>query len=121
MSEENSKWIPKDDGAWHDNLKKKVLADPEGLAEYEAFGLNLEIAEKMKKARKRAHLTQEMIAERMGTKKTVITRLEAAGGRAKHSPSLTTLAKYAKAIGCHLDIRFVKNVTTNNKKHSTAI
>jgi DNA-binding XRE family transcriptional regulator len=109
MNKENSDWSPQDTGNWHEVLKQKILADPEGLLEYEAFGLNLDIAEKMRKARKRARITQEVIAERMGTKKTVITRLEAAGGKSRHSPSLTTLAKYASAIGCHLDIRFVKN------------
>jgi len=45
----------------------------------------------------------------MGTKQAAIARLEASGGKAKHSPSLATLHRYAKAIGCHLDIKIVSN------------
>jgi len=108
-SKSRKKWVPKDDGTWYKKLKDKVLSDPEGHAEYEAFGLQLELAEKIRKARKKAHLTQEMIAQRMETKKSVVTRLEAAGGKGRHAPSLTTLVKFAHAIGCHLDIRFVRN------------
>jgi len=35
-----------------------------------------------------------------------VSRLEAAG---KHAPSLTTLKKYARAVGCRLDIKLVPN------------
>lgn len=55
-------------------------------------------------ARARLGLTQEAVAELMGTTKSAISRLEAAG---KHAPSLTTLKKYARAVGCHLEIKFV--------------
>ncbi len=55
-------------------------------------------------ARLRSGLTQEAVAELMGTTKSAISRLESSG---KHAPSLTTLKKYAKAVGCHLEIKFV--------------
>lgn len=108
----SKKWAPKDDGTWYKKLREKVLSDPEGRAEYEAFGLQLNIAKKIREARKKAHLTQETIAQRMETTKSVVTRLEAAGGKGKHAPSLATLAKFAHAIGCHLDIRFVRNTSS---------
>ena len=92
---------------WHEQLRSDVLADPETRAEYEAFSLQLELADKMKKARLKSHLTQESVAEKMDTTKTVIARLEAAGGKGKHSPSLSTLTKYADAIGYKLQIKLV--------------
>jgi DNA-binding XRE family transcriptional regulator len=55
-------------------------------------------------ARLRAGLTQEQVAESMGTTKSAISRLE---GGAKHSPSVSTLRKYARAVGCDVQIRLV--------------
>lgn len=85
--------------------RKNVLKNPIMRAEYEAFSLQLDLAMALKKARERAHLTQENVADRMDTQKSVIARLEAAGGEGKHSPSVTTLFKYALAVGCDLKIR----------------
>ncbi len=62
------------------------------------------LVKEMLSARARVGLSQEAVAERMGTTKSAISRLEAAG---KHSPSLSTLKKYAQAVGCHLEIKFV--------------
>lgn len=42
-------------------------------------------------------LTQDAIAERMGTTKNAISRLEASG---KHTPSLATLQRHARAVDC---------------------
>ncbi len=55
-------------------------------------------------ARSRAGITQEQVAESMGTTKSAVSRLEAAG---KHSPSVRTLKKYARAVGCEVEIRLV--------------
>ena len=41
----------------------------------------------------------------MGTTKSAVSRLEATAG--KHSPSLTTLKRYAHAVGCEVEIRLV--------------
>lgn len=62
------------------------------------------LVKEMLTARARVGLSQEAVAERMGTTKSAVSRLEAAG---KHSPSLSTLKKYAQAVGCHLEIKFV--------------
>jgi transcriptional regulator with XRE-family HTH domain len=40
----------------------------------------------------------------MGTTKSAVSRLEAAG---KHTPSLSTLKRYAQAVGCDLQIKLV--------------
>ncbi|PIQ43486.1 MAG: transcriptional regulator [Gammaproteobacteria bacterium CG11_big_fil_rev_8_21_14_0_20_46_22] len=90
---------------WHDELKQSVLSDDEARTEYKAFKLQLELAETLKQSRQKADMTQDDIAEKMHTKKSVIARLEAAGGRGKHSPSLKTLSKYASALGFNLEIK----------------
>lgn len=55
-------------------------------------------------ARTQAGLTQEEVATSMGTTKSAVSRLEGAG---KHSPSVSTLQKYARAVGCEVEIRLV--------------
>lgn len=90
--------------ALHEKLKQSVLDDPEAYAEYQAYKLQLELAEKMKHAREKANLTQDDMAEQLCTTKSAIARLEAAGGKNKHSPSLKTLAKYAHILGYQLHI-----------------
>lgn len=71
---------------------------------YNALGVEYELARQLLKARTRAGLTQDAVAERMGTTKSAISRLEGSG---KHAPSLTTLQKYARAVGCDLQVRLV--------------
>lgn len=55
-------------------------------------------------ARVRAHLLQRVVAKRMGTTTSAVSRLENAFG---HRPTLTTLERYAEAVGCELQIRLV--------------
>ena len=63
-----------------------------------------ELAKQMLRARSRAGLTQDTVAQRMGTSKSAVSRLE---GAAKHAPSLSTLQRYAEAVGCELQLKFV--------------
>lgn len=67
-------------------------------AEYAALGALL-------KARKASGLTQAEIAQRMGTTKSAVSRLESSFGNEKHSPSFSTLRKYAQALGKKLEVR----------------
>jgi DNA-binding XRE family transcriptional regulator len=55
-------------------------------------------------ARLKLGLTQEAVAQLMGTTKSAVSRLESTG---KHTPSLTTLKKYAQAVGCQLEIKLI--------------
>jgi transcriptional regulator with XRE-family HTH domain len=71
---------------------------------YGALELENRVADQLLKARARAGLTQDAVAERMGTTKSAISRLEAAG---KHTPSLATLQRYARAVGCDLQVKLV--------------
>ena len=75
--------------------------------EYEALEVEYALAHEMLAARARAGLTQEAVADRMGTTKSAISRLEAAG---KHAPSVASLKKYAAAVGCTLKIALVPAV-----------
>ena len=92
----------------HEELKTKALAQPEVRQEYEALEPEFELLRRMLQARKQAGLTQEEVAERMGAKRSAVARLESTLATGKHSPSLATLQKYAKAVGHKLDIRFVR-------------
>jgi len=80
----------------------------EGFNEaYDALEVEYALANEMLGARTRAGLTQEAVAVRMGTTKSAISRLEAAG---KHAPSVASLKRYAAAVGCALKIEFVPAV-----------
>ena len=91
----------------HDELKVKALAREDVKVEYEALAPEFALLRAMLQARKKAGLTQAQVAERMGTKTTAITRLESSLNTGKHSPSLATVRRYAAALDCKLEIRFV--------------
>lgn len=71
---------------------------------YDALAIEYQLANQMLRARARADLTQDAVAERMGTTKSAVSRLESAK---KHAPSLATLKRYAQAVGCELQVRLV--------------
>jgi len=59
------------------------------------------------KARYEAGLTQADIAQRMGTLAPAIARFERSLATGKHSPSIATVRKYAKACGKNLILKVV--------------
>jgi len=65
------------------------------------------IIKKLARKRKTTGHTQADIAKQMGTKNTTITRLESMSGKNKHSPSLSTLIKYAATLGYRIQIKLV--------------
>ncbi len=89
----------------HKELVKKMLKQPSVKAEYDAQAEEFALLDELLKARRRAGLTQAEVAARMGTQTPAVARLEAGGGSRRHSPSVTTLRKYAEAVGCRLEIR----------------
>lgn len=91
----------------HEDLKAKALQNPEVAEEYEKLEEEFSLLRQMLAARQNAGLTQADIAEKMGTKATAVTRLESSLSSGKHSPSLSTLRKYAKAVGCRLEVKLV--------------
>jgi DNA-directed RNA polymerase specialized sigma subunit len=75
----------------HEAFLKKALKRNEFRKSYEDLGEEYRLAREMLTARFRIGLTQEEVADLMGTTKSAVSRLEATG---KHAPSLTTLKKY---------------------------
>jgi DNA-binding XRE family transcriptional regulator len=71
---------------------------------YETLALEYEVVSQLLKARTRSGLTQDAVAELMGTTKSAVSRLESTG---KHVPSLSTLKRYAHAVGCELQVKLV--------------
>ena len=89
----------------HDQLVKKMLKKSKVKAEYTAQAEEFILLDELLRARRRAGLTQAEVAKRMGTMTPAIARLEGGGGSKGHSPSVATLRKYAKAVGCSLEIK----------------
>jgi DNA-binding XRE family transcriptional regulator len=89
----------------HKELVKEMLKRPAVKAAYDAQAEEFAWLDELLKARRRAGLTQAEVAARMGTKTPAVARLEAGGGSRGHSPSVATLRKYARAVGCRLEIR----------------
>ena len=60
-----------------------------------------EAVEQLKSARKAQNVTQEVLAERVGTKKSNISRFESG----RYNPSLDFLIKVADSLGKQIQIR----------------
>ena len=85
-------------------FKKKALADPEVKAEYDRLGPAYEMKRQMIAMRKAAGLTQEQMAELLGTKKSNISRLESVSSDI--SPKLSTVTEYARVLGYTVKVEF---------------
>jgi transcriptional regulator with XRE-family HTH domain len=90
----------------HTDMVNQMLQNPQVKAEYEALEPEFALLDELLRARQRAGLTPAEVAQRIGTPLRVITRLET-GISEKYSPSVTTLRKYAEAVGCRLEIKLV--------------
>ncbi|MCK9228091.1 MAG: helix-turn-helix transcriptional regulator [Syntrophorhabdaceae bacterium] len=90
----------------YEEFKKKVQERPEVKAEYDRLADEFALLDEFLKARAVAGVTQEELAKRMGTTQSVIARLES--GKGKHSPTLATLQKYARALGCRLEVHLTR-------------
>ncbi|MFZ3091501.1 MAG: helix-turn-helix transcriptional regulator [Nitrospirota bacterium] len=101
----------------HEAFLKKALKRKAFKKTYEDLEEEYTLIREMLTARSRFGLTQEAVANLMGTTKSAVSRLEAAG---KHAPSLTTLKKYAQAVGCRLQIKLVPNSRLTRRSTRTA-
>ena len=86
---------------------RPVRADPRAELEHDLGepAFRAEALDTLLEARRRAGLTQEQVAERMGVKQSALARIETSLTSRKHAPSLVTLRKYAAALGCQIEIR----------------
>ncbi len=86
-------------------LNKKhseLLQNAEYSRKYEELQEEFNVARELIRARMQAGLTQQEVAQRMGTTQSVIARMESG----KPMPSLRSLKRYAQATGNRIKISF---------------
>lgn len=81
-------------------LRKHLLKDPEFKRLYKASEQDFLLAKSLIDRRLKAGLTQKELAEKIGTRQSVISNLE--GGEA--NPTLGTLRKVADALGAKVTV-----------------
>lgn len=82
-------------------LKAELLADAETAEAYHAMAEEYSVAHELIAARARAGLSQNEVAQRMGTTQSVIARMESG----KRPPSMRTMQRFAQAVGGHVVLR----------------
>ena len=85
-------------------FREKALENPDVQAAYDATAPTFEVKRQMIALRKKAGLTQEQMADRLGTKKSNISRLESLGYAG--SPRLSTIEEYARVLGYTTKVAF---------------
>ena len=88
-------------------FKVRALARPDVKKANDDLAEEFAFLDEVLKARSGSGLTQAEVAARIGTTQSAIARLESA--EPKHSPSIATLQKYAKALGYKVEVRLVKH------------
>ena len=92
----------------HKRMVEKMLSNPAVRTEYERIEREeMPMLDAILRARRDAGLTQAEVAARMGTKAPAVARLENALVTGKPSPSLSTLRKYAAALGKRIEVKLV--------------
>ncbi|MCL5885400.1 MAG: helix-turn-helix transcriptional regulator [Deltaproteobacteria bacterium] len=93
----------------HRQMVETWRKDPEFKSAYDELETEFAQLRELLAARRRAGLTQAGVAARIGTRPPSVTRLETALSHNKHSPTLATLKKYARAVGCRLEVHLVRS------------
>lgn len=83
-----------------DKVKQDFMKDDAFKAEYEKLRPRYEMIEQIIAARNEKHMSQRELAQRIGTSKSNISRLESGN----YNPSLDMLTKVASALGKDLNI-----------------
>jgi transcriptional regulator with XRE-family HTH domain len=81
--------------------KARAARDPDFAEGLESGYADFKVGVVLRQARERAGMTQAEIAERLETKKSAISRIERRAGDIR----LSTLERYARALGCRLSVR----------------
>ncbi|QDQ41203.1 helix-turn-helix transcriptional regulator (plasmid) [Legionella geestiana] len=84
-------------------IEDKIQQDVDFAAHYEREKIINDIAVMIANARKKRHMTQSELANKIGTRQSVISRLES--GSSSFIPSLETLVKVADALNMHLKLQ----------------
>ena len=90
------------------DIIKRKNKDPKFAKDYEIGYENFKIGVVLRQLRKESGITQEELAKKLKTKKSVISRIE------NHAEDirLSTLNKYAETLGRSLKIQLVSNNPT---------
>jgi len=83
--------------------ERRLQQDPELARAYEQENLEREIARQILRLRQAQGWTQAQLAEALGTKQSVVARLESGS----HRPSLSTLEKICQVLGARLEVRLM--------------
>lgn len=83
------------------DVKRRLMKDPEFAREYEALGPEYELVRSIIDRRIAKRMTQSELAERIGSKQPVISRLEGGGSK----PSLSLLERVADALDATVVVR----------------
>ncbi len=96
------------------NLKTKALQNPEVKAEYDLLESEFSLIDALLTMRKKAGLTQEEVAQKLGTQRSNISRLE----KGSSNPSWNTLQNYAHACGFELAMKLknMKSVSVRERR-----
>ena len=84
-------------------VKEELLRDEGFRVEFVQLEDEFALASQLIEARKKAHLTQDEVAKRMGTTQSVVARLESG----HPLPSLRSLKRYAQAVNGKVEIRVI--------------
>lgn len=91
----------------HKDFKREALKDPELREAYDELEEEYVLLRQLIAARQQAGKTQAEVAVLMGTKTSAVGRLESTLFYQKHSPTLSTLRRYAHALGFRVEFNFI--------------
>lgn len=92
-------------------VQERAERDPEFAENYEVGYADFKIGVILRQAREAAGLTQDEVAQKLQTKKSAISRIE------NHADDvrLSTIRKYAEAVGANLQIRLASPQSSKRK------
>jgi ribosome-binding protein aMBF1 (putative translation factor) len=95
-------------------VQNRTERDPEFAEYYEVGYPDFKIGVILRQAREAAGLTQDEVAQRLQTKNSAISRLENHGDDVR----LSTIRRYAEAVGAKLQIRLTSSKKSKGKATS---
>ena len=87
-------------GAKFNEVHNRLMKDEEFKAEYEKLKPRYELIAQIVDARNKLEITQEELAQRVGTQKSNISRFESGS----YNPSLDFITKIARSLGKEIHI-----------------
>jgi len=90
-------------------FKRKALKKQAVKSEYDALSSAYEMKRQMISMRREAGLTQEQMAELLGTQKGNISRVE--NVNSDISPRLSTVEQYARVLGYSIKVEFERRAS----------